>query len=98
MLDSSHAMADNYGMNIPGRVHNGVVVLEEGIRLPEGTHVDVSVPPTFSCQPDIECQPGELPLVRSSTPGALELTNDRIHEVLEADDIAAVKEQWNVPS
>jgi hypothetical protein len=32
------------GMVIPGRVENGVVVLERGASLPEGTEVSVVVP------------------------------------------------------
>src|SRR5262249_24018685 len=37
------ARLDNEGMNIPGRIQNGVVVLEGAIDLPEGTEVVVSL-------------------------------------------------------
>src|SRR5437870_5212288 len=41
-LDSVQRAANNDGMVIPGRVHNGVVILEGGPALPEGTRVTVS--------------------------------------------------------
>ena len=34
-LDSRRRAANNSSMNIPGRVHNGVVVLEDASALPE---------------------------------------------------------------
>ena len=41
-LDSDDKTTENAGMEIRGRVHNGVVVLEGELPLPEGTEVIVS--------------------------------------------------------
>ena len=85
-------------MDALGHIHNGVVVLEGGTCLPEGTRVAVSILPTPLEQPQIECQPGQLPVVRSGVPGSMNLTNERIHEIFEQEDIEAMKGQWNAPS
>lgn len=37
-------------MVVRGRVHKGVVVLAEGVRLPEGQEVTVLAPPTASSE------------------------------------------------
>ena len=76
-------------MEIRGRVHNGVVILEGGQSLPEGTIVTVSYPdppPTTTPESGHKVQ---LPLVRSDRPGSLELTPDRIAELWEEDDLAS---------
>jgi hypothetical protein len=87
--------ADNSGMELLGHIHNGVVVLDDGATLPEGTRVSVSpVPP----QPVIVTKPGELPVVVGGAPGSLNLTNERINAILEEEDVAAMKGMWNVPS
>jgi hypothetical protein len=73
-------------MEIRGRVHNGVVVLEGDLPLPEGTIVTVSCPdspPKMSPEPDHRVQ---FPLVRSDRPGSLDLTNNRIAELLNDND------------
>ncbi len=98
MLDSVPAAADNEGMDVPGRVCNGVVVLEAGTVLPEGAAVRVLCP----VGPRIRVSPirkrVQLPLVKTDRPGSVALTNDRIAEILEAEDIEALKGQWNAPS
>jgi hypothetical protein len=43
-LDSLGQPTNNGGMEIPGRVHNGVVVLQGGPALPEGAAVTVCYP------------------------------------------------------
>lgn len=80
-----------------GHVQNGVVVLDEGASLPEGTRVYVTVAP-LTDKPQIEYLPGQLPVVRGGVPGSLNLTNERIHEILEQEEVAALKRQWNVSS
>ena len=85
-------------MEIPGHVENGVVVLDGGAVLPEGARVVVSDSP----RPDNGYQPpkktAELPLVAGGQPGSIVLTNERIGEILDDDDFAAVKRAWDVPS
>ncbi len=85
-------------MEVAGRVQNGVIVLEEGVVLPEGAGVRVvcSVGPTVHATRNR--QRVQLPLVKSDRPGTLDLTNERIAENLEAEDIEAQREQWDVPS
>jgi len=84
-------------MDIPGRIQNGVVVLQTRNGLPEGAAVTVSL----RSSPVIRVSPirkrVDLPFVQSDQPGTLELTNDRIAEILEAEDVAALKAQGNVP-
>jgi len=73
-------------MEIPGRVQNGVVVLEGGSPLPEG--MGVSVVPRLS--PVIRVARRQrrvvLPLVPSAIPGSVDLTGDRIAEILNEQD------------
>ncbi len=98
MLDSVQAAVDNTCMDILGHVHNGVVVLDEPARLPEGARVVVS----YAAGPRIRVSPirkrVQLPLVKTGRPGSLELTNDRIAEILDAEDIEAMKGQWDASS
>ena len=85
-------------MEISGTVQNGVVVFDAPNALPEGAVVTV----TLRHEPTIHVSPVrkrvELPLVTSDLPGTLDLSNDRIAEILEAEDIVALKGQWDVPS
>ena len=64
-----------------GRVQNGVVVLEEGIRLPEGQEVTVLAPPTVGPQPHsiLEIPPVSLGSLRRP----LTADDDRLGEMLE---------------
>jgi len=75
-------------MEIRGRVHNGGVVLEGDLRLPEGTEVIVSSGAAPETKPVGE-QRIEFPLVRSRRPGSLQLTGQRVAEFLEEDDVPA---------
>jgi hypothetical protein len=82
-------------MTLTGHIQNGVVVLDGGTTFPEGTRVCVfPIPP----QPVIVMKPGELPVVLGGEPGSVHLTNERINEILEEEDIAAMKGMWNGPS
>ncbi len=87
-LDSDDKTTENTGMETRGRVHNGVVVLEGELRLPEGTEVVVSSGAAPETKPVGERRI-EFPLVRSRGPGSLHLTGQRIAEFLEEDDVPA---------
>ncbi len=69
-----------------GVVHNGVIVVDGGIPLPDGTRIRVSIEPDLG-----ESHPAsryvEFPLVHSKAPGSLHLTNEMIAEYLEHDEI-----------
>ncbi len=84
-------------MIIQGHVQNGVVVFDEAVTLPEGAAVTVTLRTTTVIHVSPIRQRVQLPLVKSDQPGTLDLTNDRIAEILEAEDIEALKAQWNVP-
>ena len=74
-------------MTIPGRVQNGVVVLEGGSALPEGAAVSVSYPaPNGSVASNVKKRI-EVPLVRTGRPGSVSLTGAQIAEILDADDV-----------
>lgn len=82
-------------MELLGHIQNGVVVLDGGVSLPEGTEVRVSV---AAGGPDSALPPGDppatkrrvsFPLVDSSRPGAVPLTSQRIAEIMDGDDAAA---------
>jgi hypothetical protein len=76
-------------MEIRGVVHNGVVVLEGELRLPEGTLVSVSYPRSSQAVPPDSRRRVQLPLVPSDRPGSLPLTAERIAELLDDDDVSA---------
>lgn len=98
IFDSRSDLVDNSVMEIQRHVQNGVVVFDNGLKLPEGAAVTV----TLSTAPVIHVssirERVQLPLVKSDQSGMLELTNDRIAEILEAEDVDALKAQWNAPS
>ena len=77
-------------MIFSGRVKNGVVRLENGAVLPDGTAV------TVSCGVLVRHKPGKkkrvkFPLVDSKHPGALRLTGERIGQILEEEDLAGFR-------
>lgn len=76
-------------MVISGRVHNGVVVLEGGLTLPEGMQVTVSCPVVPSAELNRHKRRVNLPLVSSGRPGTLDLTAERVAELLDEDDVSA---------
>jgi hypothetical protein len=82
-------MRENGGMEAQGRVCNGVVVLEGGLSLPEGTLVTVSYPGAPPAEPTKMRQAVQLPLVRSDRPGSRQLTAERVAELLEDEDVPA---------
>ena len=76
-------------MEVPGRVQNGVVVLDDSTLLPEGAAVMV----TFRAKPEIRVAKNqrrvEFPLVPSSAPGSVHLTNEMIAEILDEEDASS---------
>ena len=73
-------------MIIPGRVHHGVVVLEGGPALPEGAAVSISYPAQVRPEPVVEKRRIQVPLIRSARPGSVQLTGERIAEILNEED------------
>jgi len=88
-LDSAWAAVDNDEVEVPGQVRNGVVVLDGPTRLPEGARVVVS----YGAKPRIRTapvrRPVTLPIFPYNGPPDIELTNDRIAEVLDIEDASA---------
>jgi hypothetical protein len=85
-LDCPAISVDNGRMDVPGRVENGVVVLEGGMKLPEGAQVVVSL----RRRPDIRVaptqRPVQLPIFDYNGPPDIDLTNDQIAEILTRED------------
>ena len=71
-------------MTIKGRVHDGVIVLPEGVTLPEGTEVIVSCE-SGGVSDREQKKSVEFPLVHSRHPGTLQLTPERVAELLDED-------------
>jgi hypothetical protein len=86
LLDSRGFSGNNDGMIIPGRVQNGVVVLEGESPLPEGAAVTVTYPAVSGAKPAGQKQRIQVPLVRTGEPGTVKLTGARIAEILDQDD------------
>jgi hypothetical protein len=97
-IDCCGLPVDNDRMEIQGVVQNGVVVLEGSVALPEGAVVTVTV----RTKPEIRVakapQRVDFPIFPSDTPGSIPLTNERIAQILEEEDIESVKQSGNVPS
>lgn len=74
-------------MVIPGRVHNGVVVLEGGSALPDSTAVSIVYPAAVSAKPKTQKKRIQLPLVHTGEPGTLHLTNEHIAEILDEENM-----------
>ena len=75
-------------MKIPGRVQNGVVVFDENFSLPEGAPVSIVYPASCSEKPVVDKRRIELPLVHCQQRGSVDLTSQRIAEILDAEDAA----------
>ena len=74
-------------MKTAGIVQNGVIVLDGGVLLPEGTPVVVTIQSPLINEP-ASAKRIEFPLVDSSNPGSVHLTNGMIGEILDAEDAA----------
>jgi len=82
-------MTDNDGMKIRGHVKNGVVLLQDGAILPEGAPVTVLWDKARMRHKTSKNKRVKPPLVRSKQPGTLNLTNERIAEILQEEDVRA---------
>ena len=85
-------------MEIQGVVQNGVVVFAGQVPFPEGTKVSVAVCDNSANRDAPERKRVEFPIYYSDAPGTIDLTNERIAEILDDEDIESVKRSWNVPS
>ena len=76
-------------MDVPGRVENGVVVLEGEMKLPEGAQVVVSlrIKPTIRVAPTQ--RPVQLPIFDYDGLPDIDLTNHQIVEILTREDASA---------
>ncbi len=86
-LDFGGKKHNNASMRNHGIVHNGTIVIDGGIPLPEGTRVVVSIE-AESAEPEPSEYRVQFPLVYSATPGKLHLTNEEIAEYLDDDEIS----------
>jgi hypothetical protein len=85
-LDSRHRATNNSGMVIPGRVQNGVVLLEGGAALPEGAAVTITYPALLTGKQPVEKRRIQVPLVQCDQRGSVPLTGARIAEILDEED------------
>ena len=74
-------------MEIQGRVHNGVVVPERELSLPDGTLVTVVYPVSPEAKPGGSARRVRLPMVRSDRPGSRQLDAERVADLLDAEDV-----------
>jgi hypothetical protein len=65
-------------------------VLDGGATLPEGTAVTVWGAGVRIWRKPGKKKPVRFPLVRSEQPGTLKLTNQRIAEILQEEDLASI--------
>lgn len=73
-------------MAIPGRVENGVVILEGGTALPEGVAVSISFPAFVKNEPAGQERRIQVPLVRTGRPGSVNLSGEQIAEIVDEED------------
>jgi hypothetical protein len=83
-LDSMPHTTNNDSMVIPGRVHNGVVILEGASALPEGAAVTVTY--SANVRPATSKRRIQVPLVPTDQPGSVQLTGERIAEIMDEED------------
>jgi hypothetical protein len=76
-------------LEIPGRVQDGVVILEGPVSLPEGAAVTVVLRARPAIRVAKNQRPVEFPLVPSHAPGSVQLTNAKIGEILDAEDASS---------
>jgi len=79
-------------MELNGFVQNGVIVLTGDVSLPEGAPVTVLYnPQTVSPPSPAEGKRIVFPLVHSAEPGSINLTNERIAEIFDDEEVAAAR-------
>jgi hypothetical protein len=76
-------------MVVHGRVQNGVVVLERGFALPEGAVVMISYDGPPAKQKAAADSRIQVPLVHTGSPGSVQLTGERIAEIMDEEDAAS---------
>jgi hypothetical protein len=76
-------------MEILGRIHKGVIVLDGNPALPEGASVVVTYTAPVANATTVEKKRVPFPLVRSANPGSVHLTNQRIAEILDEEDVSS---------
>ena len=76
-------------MEISGRVQNGVIVFDGPASLPEGAAVTVRLQTKPAIRVAKNQRRVEFPLVPSSTPGTVQLTNAAIGEILDQEDASS---------
>jgi hypothetical protein len=85
-------------VEIQGTVQNGVIVLDGGACLPEGTVVSVKLADVPSIKADKKTKRVLLPLMTRGNPGSLSLTNAQIDEILNTEEVESAKRFLNAPS
>lgn len=76
-------------MSLPGRVEKGVVVFEGNSIPPDGTPVSVSDRSAPVIRVARHPKPVVLPIFDYGGPADIELTNDRIAEILDQEDASS---------
>jgi hypothetical protein len=76
-------------MVVIGRVQNGVVVLDGESALPEGAVVTVSYSESPAKQATVGKTRIQVPLVRTGRPGSVDLSGERVAEILDNEDAAS---------
>lgn len=94
-VDGGSVSDDNGAMEISGHIHNGAVILDQSTSLPEGTPVTLRSGPLVQFAKNRKRV--EFPLVQSNSPGSVDLTNQRIAEILDDEDTEAMKRTWHAP-
>lgn len=74
-------------MDYVGHFRNGVVVLDGNPNLPEGAAVTVSYRAPDTLNGDRKRV--EFPLIRTGQPGSVHLSNERIGEILDGEDLSS---------
>jgi hypothetical protein len=77
-------------MELLGRVNHGVIVPEGDVQLPEGVTVRIVYEPQGIDEiPKLKKgRAVKFPLVRTGEPGTLDLTNEKIAEILDEEDFS----------
>jgi hypothetical protein len=75
-------------MEFSGRVEKGVVILDGPCLPPEGAHVTVLYQGSTEKKRAEKGQRVQVPLVRTGQPGTVDLSNARIEEILNEQDVS----------
>jgi hypothetical protein len=76
-------------MILYGHFQNGVVILDGGMPLPDGTAVVIQQQSAKPALLDEPFAPIPFPLIQSGEPGSLKLTNQLIAEIFDEEDAAS---------